>query len=235
MSKKGLSQFAVIGLGQFGTALAKRLYEMDKDVLVVDVDENKINMISSLVTHSIVADASDENVLKSIGINNFDVVAVCMGSNMQSSILTTLICKQMGVKYIIAKAQSEKHKNVLEKIGADLVVFPEVDMGRKIASRIMNPNLTDIMELTENFKIIEIVTPSLWKNKSLIDLDLRKNFKVSVILIKRENGEVKMSPGGETILYDNDSVLLCGSSDNIGQITTRFTDIPEENNKNNDK
>lgn len=229
MSKKGLSQFAVIGLGQFGTALAKRLYEMDKDVLVVDVNEEKINLISSFVTHSIVADASDENVLKSIGIKNFDVVAVCMGSNMQSSILTTLICKQMGVKYIIAKAQSEKHKNVLEKLGADLVVFPEEDMGRKIANKVVNPNLTDEMDLSDNFKIVEILTPVLWRNKSLSNLDLRKNFAVSVILVKREEGDVLMSPGGDTILYDKDSVVICGSSDNIGKITSRFNDIPDNN------
>lgn len=229
MSKKGLSQFAIIGLGQFGTALAKRLYEMNKDVLVVDVDEEKVNAISSFVTHSIVADASDESVLKSIGIKNFDVVAVCMGSNMQSSILTTLICKQMGVKYIIAKAQSEKHKNVLEKIGADLVVFPEEDMGKKIASMIVNPNLTDFMDLTDSFKIIEILTPIQWKNKSLIDLDLRKNFAVSIILIKRQDGSVIMSPGGDSVLFDGDSVVICGSSDNIGKITTKYLDIPENN------
>lgn len=227
MAKKGLSQFAVIGLGQFGTALAKRLYEMNKDVLVVDVNEDKINSISSFVTHSIVADASEESVLKSIGIKNFDVVAVCMGSNMQSSILTTLICRQLGVKFIIAKAQSEKHKNVLEKIGADLVVFPEEDMGRKIASRIVNPNLTDIMELTDNFKIIEILTPNQWKNKSLIELDLRKNFSVSVILIKRDEGSVIMSPGGNSILYDGDSVVICGSSDDIAKITSKYTDIDD--------
>jgi len=232
MARKDLSQFAIIGLGQFGKALAKKLYEMNKDVLVVDIDEEKVNAISPYVTHSIVADASDENVLKSIGIKNFDVVAICMGSNMQSSILTTLICKQMGVKYIIAKAQSEKHKNVLEKIGADLVVFPEEDMGRKIANRVVNPNLADIMDLSNNFQIIEIVTPSLWRNKSLIELDLRKNFSVSVILIKREDGNVIMSPGGDTVLYEKDSVVICGSSDNITKITSRFNDIPDSDVKN---
>lgn len=231
MTKKGFSQFAVIGLGQFGTAIAKRLYEMDKDVLVVDVDEDKINEISNSVTHAIVADASEEKVLKSIGINNFDVVAVCMGSNMQSSILTTLICKQMGVKYIIAKAQSEKHKNVLEKIGADLVVFPEEDMGRKIANRVLNPNLADIMELSDNFKIIDILTPLLWRNKSLIELDLRKNFAVSVILVKREDGSVIMSPGGDTVLYEKDSVVICGSADNINKITSRFNDLQDKDQK----
>ena len=228
MAKKDLSQFAIIGLGQFGKALAKKLYEMNKDVLVVDIDEEKVNAISPYVTHSIVADASDENVLKSIGIKNFDVVAICMGSNMQSSILITLICKQMGVKYIVAKAQSEKHKNVLEKIGADLVVFPEEDMGKKIASKLVNPNLTDVMELTEYFKIIEIITPSQWKNKSLIELDLRKKYSVSVILIKRDDGNIIMSPGGDSLLHEKDSVVICGSTDSIDKIASKYVDIPEE-------
>lgn len=228
MAKNELSQFAIIGLGQFGKALAKKLSEMKKDVLVVDVDEEKVNAISSYVTHSIVADASDENVLKSIGIKNYDVVAICMGNNMQSSILTTLICKQMGVKYIVAKAQSEKHKNVLEKIGADLVVFPEEDMGKKIALKLVNPNLTDVMELTEYFKIIEIITPSVWKNKTLIELDLRKKYSVSIILIKRDDGSIIMSPGGDTILHEKDSVVICGSTDNIEKIASKYVDIPEE-------
>jgi trk system potassium uptake protein TrkA len=222
MAKKKNTQFAVIGLGQFGTALAKRLYEMDKDVLAIDIDEEKINQISSYVTHSIVGDGGDEEVLKRIGINNFDVVAVCMGKQMQASILATLICKQMGVKYIIAKAQNEKHKSVLEKIGADLIVFPEVDMGKKIASRLVNPNLTDIIELTDKYNMIEILTPKAWENKSLTEINLRKNYAVSVILIKRASGDVTITPGGDCVLYSGDSAVICGESEDIDKITSNF-------------
>lgn len=225
MAKKKNSQFAIIGLGQFGTALAKRLYEMDKDVLAIDIDEEKINQISSYVTHSIVGDGGDEDVLKKIGINNFDVVAVCMGNKMQSSILATLICKQMGVKYIIAKAQNEKHKSVLEKIGADLIVFPEVDMGKKIASRLVNPNLTDIIELTDKYNMIEILTPAVWVNKSLTEINLRKDYAVSVMLIKRSDGDVTVTPGGDSILFSGDSVVICGKNEDIDKITSNFVDV----------
>ncbi|MDD4002593.1 MAG: TrkA family potassium uptake protein [Clostridia bacterium] len=225
MAKKKNSQFAIIGLGQFGTALAKRLYEMDKDVLAIDIDEEKINQISSYVTHSIEGDGGDEDVLKKIGINNFDVVAVCMGNKMQSSILATLICKQMGVKYIIAKAQNEKHKSVLEKIGADLIVFPEVDMGKKIASRLVNPNLTDIIELTDKYNMIEILTPAVWVNKSLTEINLRKDYAVSVMLIKRSDGDVTVTPGGDSILFSGDSVVICGKNEDIDKITSNFVDV----------
>lgn len=223
MSNKERSQFAVIGLGRFGTALATKLVEMDKEVLAIDLNEEKVNNISDIVTHSITADATDENVLKAVGIKNFDAVVVCIGTNMQASILVTLICKQLGVNYIVAKAQSEKHKTVLEKIGADLVVFPEEYMGRRVASMIANPKLNDVLDLSDGFKLIDIKTPKKWEDMSLAEVDLRKNYDVSVIYIKRSDGTSILTPGGDSILHNGDSMILGGHSTSIDKIANKFS------------
>ena len=149
--KKEMSEFAVIGLGKFGSAIARELHEMGKQVLVVDIDEDKVNAVSDYATHAVIADASDEQAIQAIGISNFDAVIICMGKNMQASILTTLICKEQGASFIVAKASGRKHKEVLNKIGADLVVEPEEEMAQKMAVRLVTPHLNDIMVL-DNFK-----------------------------------------------------------------------------------
>lgn len=222
MSSSERTQFAVIGLGRFGAALAEKLMEMDKEVLVIDMNEEKINNISDSVTHSIAADATDEGVLKAVGIKNFDAVIVCIGNNMQASILITLICKQLGVKYIVAKAQSEKHRIVLEKIGADFVVFPEEYMGRRVATMISNPKLNDVLDLSDGFKLIDIKTPEKWVDMSLAEIDLRKNYDVSVIFIKRKDGQAIFTPGGDSLLHHDDNIMLGGNAAAIDKISSKF-------------
>lgn len=145
----------------------------------------------------ITADATDENVLKAVEISSFDAVIVAIG-DIQASILTTLTCKEMGVPYIIAKAYNDKHKKVLEKIGADYVMVPEADMAYKTANRLINQKLNDLMEVNDKYSIMEIAVPVAWSGKSLIELDVRKHFKVNVILVLAGGEEVITSPGGDT-------------------------------------
>jgi trk system potassium uptake protein TrkA len=207
--KNGMTQFAVIGLGRFGSALTKNLYQLGMDVLAIDINEERVNNISEYATHTITADASEESVLKAVGISNFDAVVICIGDNMQASILITLMCKDMGVSYVIAKAQNEKHKTVLNKIGADYVIVPEEDMAEKLATILTNPHLHDMMALTDNYSIIETTIPDQWIGESLIELDFRKKHSVNILIIKRGN-EIISAPTGETTLQKGDILVVGG-------------------------
>lgn len=196
---KEISEFAVIGLGKFGSAIARELHAMGKQVLVVDIDEDKVNAVAEYATHAIIADASDEQAVQAIGVRNFDAVIICMGKNMQASILTTLICKEQGAPFIIAKANGKKHKEVLTKIGADLVIEPEEEMAQKMAVRLVTPHLNDIMVLDNYFTIAEAEVPKRWVDRTLLDIDMRRKFGVTLLLIKNDE-KVISSPSGDTYL-----------------------------------
>ena len=207
-------QFAVLGLGRFGSAVAKRLYALGKEVLAIDIDEQRVADVVDYVTHSMVVDCLDEATLKQIDIGSFEVVVVAIGSDMEASILSTLICKELGVKYVIAKAQSEQHRKVLEKIGVDKVVFPEMEAGQKLASLLASPDMVEIAELAPNFKIIEIEAPEDWHDKSLVELKIRNKYSLTVLLVNREQ-EVFASPSGEFVLQAGDKVVLCGEQKDL--------------------
>lgn len=219
--KKEMSEFAVIGLGKFGSAIARELHEMDKQVLVVDIDEDRVNAASEYATHAVIADASDEQAIEAIGISNFDAVIICMGKNMQASILTTLICKEQGASFIVAKASGRKHKEVLKKIGADLVVEPEEEMAQKMAVRLVTPHLNDIMVLDNYFTIAEAEVPQKWEDRTLIDIDMRRKFGVTLLLIKN-GGKVTSSPSGDTILRKGDTIVIGGDTASVDKFIDKL-------------
>ncbi len=217
-NKRKLDQFAVIGLGRFGSELARALVAGGKEVLAIDESEERTQAVSGFATHAITADATDESVLRAVEISTFDAVVVAIG-DIQASILTTLTCKEMGVPYIIAKAYNEKHKKVLEKIGADYVLIPESDMAYKTANKLINQRLNDLMEVNDRYSIIEIAVPSAWSGMSLIELDVRKHFKVNVILVLEKGEEVLSSPGGDTVLSSDDHIIVGGNNDDIAKFS----------------
>ncbi|MGE5627619.1 MAG: potassium channel family protein [Solirubrobacterales bacterium] len=214
MSKK---QFAVIGLGRFGSSVAKTLYELDNEVMGVDTDDEKVQNISEHITHAIQVDATDENSLKSLGIRNFDVAVIAIGADIQASIMATLIVKEMGVKYIIAKANSEIHAKVLYKIGADKVVLPERDMGTRVAHSLVSSNILDYIELSDDYNIAEIVTPSKWYGKTLSELNLRANYGLNIMAIKREDN-IEVSPNSDYVIKENDIVVVIGDTKSLDKI-----------------
>ena len=214
MSKK---QFIVIGLGRFGENLARTVYELGHDVLVVDKDEERIEDIADYVTHAIQMDATDENALKTLGLNNFDVAAVTIGSNIQASIMITLLMKDMGVKYVIAKGQSDLHGKVLYKIGADKVILPEKDMGKRVAHNLVSSNILDYIELSSEYSIMEIEAIDLWINKTLTDLELRKRYGINVVAIK-DGKTVNISPAADEIIKKNDIIVALGSIKDLGKL-----------------
>lgn len=212
-----MRQFVVIGCGRFGESVAKTLYKLGYDVLAVDKDINLIQDISEHVTHAIQADAEDENSLRALGIRNFDVAVITIGSNIQASIMATLIVKELGVKKVIAKAQSEIHGKVLYKIGADKVVFPERDMGVRVAHNIISSNILDVIELMPDYSIIEVVALQEWENKALFELKLPNKMGVSVMAIK-SGDKINISPYADDIIKAGDVVVLLGHNDNLRKI-----------------
>ena len=212
MAKAVKREFVVIGLGLFGTSLTRKLYEDGASVLVIDKDPDKINEIDAYCTQAICADATDERILEKLGIKNMDVGIVCIASEIEASIFITLTLKQMGLPLVIAKAQNERHKDILKKIGADLVLVPEEEMGMKIGGQLTKPNMIEILSLNEKFRIIEIKTPVKWQNKTLMQLKLTVTEKVTILLIKRGD-EVIVTPDGSCTLLPDDIIVLLDEFD----------------------
>lgn len=219
MSRK---QYVVIGSGKFGTSVAKTLYSLGNDVLVIDKDEALVQEISNSVTHAVQMDASDENALRTIGIRNFDVAIVAIGDNIQSSIMITLLLKELGINKVVAKANNEQHAKVLRKIGADRVVLPEKDMGIRVAHSIASSNILEYIELSDEYSILEMEVPQEWKNKSLIDLKLRSKFRVNIMAIK--NGkDINISPEPDRLFKERDIIVAIGSAENLNKLENKVT------------
>ena len=221
MTKK---QFLVIGLGRFGSSIAKTIYSLGHDVLVIDKDEEKIQDIADFVTHAMVMDAADEATLKNIGIRNFDVAIVTIGTNIQASVMITLLMKELGIKYIVAKGNSEMHAKVLTKIGADRVILPERDMAVRVAHNLVSSNIIDFIQLSKDYSILEFEALKEWYNKSLKELDIRKKYGINVVAIKT-NDEVNVSPNADEIIKENDIVVALGSTKDMSRIESAIAKL----------
>lgn len=210
-------QFVIIGLGRFGASIAKTLYSLGNDVLAIDKDEDIVQEIADSVTHAVQLDATDENALRSLGIRNFDVAVVTIGDNIQSSIMATLLVKELGVKYIIAKGHSDLHAKVLYKIGADRVVLPEKDMGIRVAHNLVSANILDYIELSDDYSVMEIQVLHEWAGKTLNELKLRSKYGINVMAIKRGD-EVNLSPAADDIIEANDIIVAIGSAEDLSKL-----------------
>lgn len=207
--------FAVIGLGRFGSSIVRTLVEYGHEVLAIDSNEDRVNEYMNVATHAVVANAQDEAVLKSLGIRNFDAVVVAIGEDLQASILVTLMVKEMNVKKVWVKALDDYHARVLEKIGADRVVHPERDMGVRIAHSLIANNLVDYFEISKDFSMAEIkVYNKKFINRTLQELSFPKKYNVQISAIKSVNGEVKL-PTAETIIHEKDSILVVGRTEDV--------------------
>ncbi len=216
-------QYAVIGLGRFGGSICTSLSEQGMEVLAIDTDEEKVNKFSAIVTHAVVADGTDENALKSLGVRNFDHVIVAIGDNIQASILTTLILDEFGVKHITVKAQNDYHEKVLNKIGAHKVVHPERDMGIRIAHNIVSKNVLDYLELSKDYSIVELIAGDKISNKSLIDLNIRAKYGVNIMAIKRHE-EINVSPHGTEKVLQGDILIVIGAIADINKLENALFD-----------
>ena len=210
-------QFVVIGLGRFGYSIAKTLHSLDYDVLAIDRSEDIVQQISDEVTHAVQLDATDENALKSLGVRNFDVAIVAIGEDIEASIMVTLLLKELGVKYIMAKAQNEKHEKVLQKIGADRVILPEKEMGIRIANNLSTTNILDYIELSPDYSIMEVKALKEWENKTLKELRLRSTYGINIVAIKRGE-DVRISPLAEDIIMEDDIIITIGTQKTFNKL-----------------
>ncbi|RFU63441.1 potassium channel family protein [Peribacillus glennii] len=209
-------EFAVIGLGRFGGSICRALAEEGMEVLAIDMDEDRVNEFAMIASHAVVGDTTDENVLKSLGIRNFDHVIVAIGDNIQASILTTLMLKELGVTNVTVKAQNDYHEKVLRKIGADHVVHPERDMGRRIAHNISSNNVLDYLELSDEHSIVEIVASEKMDGRSIIEMDVRARYGINIVAIKRGN-EIIVSPQANDLIKKGDILIVIGADSDINR------------------
>jgi trk system potassium uptake protein TrkA len=209
-------QFVIIGCGRFGSAVAQELTKLGREVMIIDVDQDVVQNMSNVVTYAVQADVTDANTVKSLGIGNFDTAIVTMGANIQGSMLATLLVKETGVKKVISKAQSKVHSQILYKIGADRVIFPEREMGIRLAKNLVSKNVLEFIELSEDYSVIELRVTEDWIGKTLEELDMRKKYGVNVVAIKNHN-DVNISVLGSYEIHENDRLVVIGQNENLNQ------------------
>ncbi|RCW51495.1 MULTISPECIES: TrkA family potassium uptake protein [unclassified Halanaerobium] len=212
-----MKQFVVIGLGRFGASVAETLAENGFDVLAIDKNPERVQSIADIVTHAVEADATDEEALKTLGVRNFDVAVVSIGDNVSANILCTLILKELNVPYVVVKAPDSLHGKVLTKVGADRVVYPERDMGARIANNLISSNVLDYIEFAPEYGVIEILVSEKMIGKTLGELALRSKFNVNVMAIKRGQ-ELFISPGADDKILEEDRLVVIGKNENLEQL-----------------
>lgn len=208
--------FAVIGLGRFGSSICRELCKEGEEVLAVDIDEDRVNEFKDIASYAVIADSTDELVLKELGFSNIDHVIVAIGDNIHASILTTLLLKEIGVEKITVKAQNDYHAKILEKIGADQVVHPERDMGRRIAHSIISGNILDYIELSDEYSVVEIQASKKMQGKTLSELDIRAKYGCNVVAIKRFN-DIVVSPRATEKILEDDILIIIGADVDISK------------------
>lgn len=209
--------FAVIGMGRFGSSVVRTLHEMGHHVLAMDKDEEALRRVTDYATHAVQIDATDPEALRAVGITNFDAVIVSIGADVQESILATLLLKEMGVKKVVSKAVNELQGRVLEKVGADLVVRPERDMAVRVARSLASRNVVDMLELSPTYLVEEVNVGPKLSGRSLGDLDLRTRFGVNVLLIKRDS-QLLITPTPETELQAGDVLVVVGEKQGLSRL-----------------
>lgn len=219
-----MKQYIVIGCGRFGSSVATTMSLLGHQVMAIDKNEDSVQAIADKVTHAAIVDVTDEFALRSLGLGNFDVAIIAIGSDIRASIMATIIAKEMGVEQIVCKATDELQAKVLYKIGADRVVFPERDMGVRVAHNLVSDNILDHIELDPEYSIVEIVTPTMWVGKTLIELDLRARYEITVLAIK--NGKsINVTPTPNEELKEGSILVVIGQSSNISSIISENKEI----------
>jgi len=211
------NDFVVFGLGKFGRSVAQTLAKHGHEVLAIDRKGELVQDIADTVTHAVEADVTDAEALKALGISNFDVAIIAISNNLQASIMATIMAKELGVPHIVAKASDELHKRVLEKVGADLIVFPEREIGVRIANSLMSENFIDLIELSEDHSIVEIAMKEAWVGKNLKELDMRARHGLNVMAIKKVDSIV-IAPQADRLLEPSDILVVIGSNRELKKV-----------------
>ncbi|MCK5225073.1 TrkA family potassium uptake protein [Candidatus Calescamantes bacterium] len=207
-------KYIIVGMGEFGLSVCKRLNELHMEVLAIDKDPEKAQFAQSFATSSVAIDATDENALKAIGVSKYDVAVVSIGTDLESSVMITVLLKEMGIEKIVAKAVTGLQEKVLMKIGADRVVLPEVEGGKRLANSLVGPNILDSFEFSGDVYYIEFRSPKSFTGKSIIELKIRNVYNLNVIGVK-SNGDVNLIPSPDTVIKENDILMVMGKMEDV--------------------
>lgn len=206
-----MKSYAVIGLGRFGSSLARQLCSLGAEVLALDVKGDLVQQISNDVTHAVVGDAQDKEVLRALGVRNLDCAVIAIGDNLAASVLITMNLKELGVPYIVCKAHDETHRKVLEKLGVDRVVIPEKEYAQRLARTLNSHNVLDYIELSEDFGILDVPAPHSWIGKSLRELNVRAKLGVTIIAVEN-GGKTNVSPNADYGVQEGDTLVMLGDN-----------------------
>ena len=212
-----MKSFCVIGLGKFGQAVAETLAAAGRQVMIIDIDSDKVTAMADMVTNAVIGDPTNETVLRAAGVADYECAIVCLNNNINASILLTIMLKEMGVKKVVARAMNDGHRKVLEHIGADQIVFPEQDTGEKLGYMLTKNNITDFVDFSD-YKIVEMVVPEEWHGHSLMELGLRRRYSVNVIAVNLADGTVTVSPDPDRPFVEGDKISVIGSNKDIDKL-----------------
>ncbi len=212
-----MKNYIVIGLGRFGSEVARRLCQLGCEVLAVDNNSDLVQGISNDVTHAVVADARDKSVLKALDAGSFDCAIVAIGGSLADSVLATMNLKELGVGRVVCKAHDETHRQVLKKLGADQVVIPEQEQAYRVARSLSSQNVLDYIELSDEYGIIEVPTPGDWVGKTLRELNVRAKLGVNILAVKK-NSKINVSPAADYRIEEGDIMVILGDSDALNGV-----------------
>ena len=218
--EKNKKQYVVLGMGRFGISVARTLYSLGHDVLGVDNDEEIVQSLSNELTHVVSADLLDEETFKALGLRNFDVAIVAVG-DLEASMMCTLMLKETGIPFILAKASTSLHGRMLEKIGADKVIYPERDRGLRVGHNLADSNIVDYIELVDNLSIMEIGAPKSMVGKSLSEAELRRLYNVTVVALRR-NGQMLVNPDPHDKIKEGDIMVILGTRDSVKAMESKM-------------
>jgi trk system potassium uptake protein TrkA len=212
-----MKSYIVVGMGRFGAEVARQLHQMRCEVIAMDVSDDLIQQISPYVTHAVVGDAQDKEVLRALGVKDMDCAIIAIGDDLAASVLVTMNMKELGVPHVICKAHDATYRKVLEKLGADRVIIPEQEQAQRLAKSLSAPNVLDYIELSDEYGIIEMPVPESWLGKDLRQLNVRAKLGVSILAIRR-GGKMHVSPAPDTAFIKEDILVVLGGSQALRKV-----------------
>lgn len=211
-----MKSILIIGLGRFGRHMAKKFSEQNNDVMAIDINEERINNVLSVVTNALIGDATNERFMETIGVRDFDLCVVAIGDNFQSSLETTALLKDLSAKFILARASRDVHAKFLLRNGADDVIYTEKETAERLAVKYGSDNIFNYIELNDEYSIYEIAVPSSWLNKSILKVNVRSKYGISILATKQGNNIFPL-PKPEHVFTDSESLMILGKNEDVSR------------------
>lgn len=208
----------IIGLGRFGGTLAKQVAALGHEVVGIDIEETLVQKLAPYLTHSIVGDFSDEDTIRQLNLQELDVVVIAIGDNLKAKLLSAMVLKELHTSYIVAKASTTMESKLLERVGADLIIFPEMDMAERVAQMLTRENIVDYFQLSQDIGLVEMGIPQFMVGHTLVELDIRKHYNVNIVAVKRDKNVIA-PPNPNNPLQDDDMLIVIGRNEDITKLS----------------